>query len=97
MLSAKVNNILAKLQFTIPAEVMRNATNLETNVNEEMCEKGHDSDGNPLVGIIRLNKKSKENGLHLLLTGVLQFDTVIFCISPYYVCCINLFCNMYVL
>lgn len=68
MLSTKVNNVLAKLQFTIPAEVVKNATNLETNVNEEMCEKGHDSDGNPLVGIIQLNKKSKENGLHLLLT-----------------------------
>ena len=70
MLSTKVNNVFVKLQFTIPAEVVRNATDFETDVNEEMREKGHDSDGNSLVGIIRLNKKSKETGLHLFLTGV---------------------------
>ena len=72
MQSTKVNHVLlANLQFTIPAEIVRNATDLDGDVDEEMRESGHDSDGNRLVGVIRLNKKSKEIGLHLFLTGVL--------------------------
>ena len=73
MQSTKVNHVLANLQFTIPAEVVRNATELDGDVDEEMRESGHDSDGNQLVGVIRLNKKSKEIGLHIFLTGVIGY------------------------